>query len=49
MFFAIFFIVSHELHCLKDFFLPQLAALIVLYSHAAFLCGPFRFGFWGIF
>lgn len=49
MFFAIFFIASHEFHCLKDFFLPQLAALAILHTHAAFLCGPLRIGFWGFF
>lgn len=42
MFFAIFFLASHELHYLEDFFLPQLAALTVLCTHAAFFVWSFQ-------
>lgn len=49
MFFAIFFIAPHELHCLKDFFLPQLAALTILYTHAAFFVWSFQVWFLRVF
>lgn len=49
MFFAIFFIASHKLHCLKDFFLSQLAALTVLYTHNAFFVWSFQDWFLRVF
>lgn len=45
MFFSIFLNAPHELHCSKDFFLPQLAALTLLYSHVAFFVWSFNVWF----
>lgn len=42
MFSSIFLTDPHKLHNLKDFFLPQLAVLTVLYSYAAFFVWSFK-------